>query len=366
MGSHRKVTTHQRALAVLMRREMNYSYRQIASKTQLTKSTVFDIVKNEEQGRKRMNTKIQQKSKGGRPQLLTARDKRKLHNSFKKLRKADPNFTIKEVVQDSGIGLKSASYRTFVRCIKKMGYGFYTSRRKGVMTTKDFKQRRKFAKEMKMKTCEYWTKDVAFYRDGVSFIYKRNPMSDALKAKNRVWRKRSEGLIFTTKGSKDLAGGKRLHLIVAIAHGKGVICAEEYKKMTGDYFASFIRNFFHKLFKANGKRKGNEKIFLMDNCPCQTSAKAKKALRTIGATMRVIPARSPDLNPIENMFNVLRKRLEGEVKEKNITHETWDEFVARVKRNIWSLPIDYIDKTIASMPKRIKLVISGKGHRTKY
>ena len=136
--------------------------------------------------------------------------------------------------------------------------------------------------------------------------------------------------------------------------------------MTGDYFASFIRNFFHKLFKANGKRKGNEKIFLMDNCPCQTSAKAKKALRSIGATMRVIPARSLDLNPIENMFNVLRKRLEGEVKEKNITHETWDEFVARVKRNIWSMPIDYIDKTIASMPKRIKLVISGKGHRTKY
>ena len=61
---------------------------------------------------------------------------------------------------------------------------------------------------MKAKSFEYWTKDVAFYLDGVSFIYKRNPMSDALKAKNRVWRKRSEGLIFTTKGSKDLTGGK--------------------------------------------------------------------------------------------------------------------------------------------------------------
>ena len=141
--------------------------------------------------------------------------------------------------------------------------------------TKDFNQRKKFAREMKIKTCEYWTKDVAFYLDGVSFIHKRNPMSDALKAKNRVWRKRSEGLIFTTKGSKDLAGRKRLRLIVTIAHRKGVICAEEYK-MTGDYFASFICIFFHKVFKANGKRKGNEKIFLMDNCPCQTSAKAKK------------------------------------------------------------------------------------------
>ena len=41
MGSHRKVTTHERALAVLMRREMNYSYRKIASKTQLRKLTSY-------------------------------------------------------------------------------------------------------------------------------------------------------------------------------------------------------------------------------------------------------------------------------------------------------------------------------------
>ena len=185
---------------------MNYSYRKIALRTKLSKSTVFDIAKNEEQRKNQNYGKQEKKSKGGRPELLTAHDKRKLHLSFK--RGVDPNFTIKEVVQNSGIALKSASYRTFVRYIKKMGYGFYASRNKGVMTTKDFKQQRKFGREMKAKSFEYWTKDVAFYLDGVSFIYKRNPMSDALKAKNRVWRKRSEGLIFTTKGSKDLTGGK--------------------------------------------------------------------------------------------------------------------------------------------------------------
>lgn len=200
---------------------MNYSYRKIALKTKLSKSTIFDIVKNEEQRKKNNYTKQQQKSKGGRPELLTSRNKRKLHLSFKELRDVDPNFTIKEVVQNNGIGLKSASYRTFVRYIKKMGYSFYPSRKKGVMTAKDFKQRRKFGREMKAKSCEYWTKDVAFYLDGVSFIYKRNPMSDALKAKNRVWRKRSEGLIFTTKGSKNLAGGKRLHLIVVFCIREG-------------------------------------------------------------------------------------------------------------------------------------------------
>ena len=42
-------------------------------------------------------------------------------------------------------------------------------------------------------------------------------MSDVLKPKNRVWRKRGEGLSLTTKGSKELAGGKRLHFLLAIS-----------------------------------------------------------------------------------------------------------------------------------------------------
>ena len=69
-------------------------------------------------------------------------------------------------------------------------------------------------------------------------------MSDALKAKNRLWRMRSEGLTLTTKGSKDLAGGKRLHLLVAIAQGRGVICAEVYEKMSGHYFSGLCVDLF--------------------------------------------------------------------------------------------------------------------------
>jgi len=33
---------------------------------------------------------------------------------------------------------------------------------------------------------EFWTKDVAFYLDGVSFVYKTNPLSKATEPKARV------------------------------------------------------------------------------------------------------------------------------------------------------------------------------------
>ena len=66
----------------------------------------------------------------------------------------------------------------------------------------------------------FWTNEVGFYLDGVSFVYKHNPLAGAVSPKARVWRKKSEGLKITAKGSKDLAGGKRLHMMVAIAYGK--------------------------------------------------------------------------------------------------------------------------------------------------
>lgn len=150
-----------------------------------------------------------------------------------------------------------------------------------------------------------------------------------------------------------------------LAYGKGVVCAKPYEKTSGPYFARFIRRHFPILFDIAGKEE-DRKLFVMDNDPSQTSAIARNALRSIGAKMETIPPISPDLNPIENMFYILRKRMEAEVKEKNIIRQTWDEFVNRVKFNIWSISREYIDKTIVSMPNRIKEVHQTKGRRTKY
>lgn len=74
-------------------------------------------------------------------------------------------------------------------------------------------------------------------------------------------------------------------------------------------FHVFIRRHSPVLFeitKNNGDTK--PKLFVMDNDPTQTSAVARKALKSIKANMQVIPARSPDLNPIENLFHVVPKK----------------------------------------------------------
>ena len=71
--------------------------------------------------------------------------------------------------------------------------------------------------------CGCLEKEIAFYFDGTSIAYKRNPFDQAIAPQGRVWRKKSEGLAhgYITKGRKEGTGGKVLRLIVAISYDKG-------------------------------------------------------------------------------------------------------------------------------------------------
>ena len=50
-------------------------------------------------------------------------------------------------------------------------------------------------------------------------------------------------------------------------------------------------------------------IVIMDNLPCHKSAETSRLIRSAGAEVRYLPAYSPDLNPIEEMFSKLKASL---------------------------------------------------------
>ena len=136
----------------------------------------------------------------------------------------------------------------------------------------------------------------------------------------------------------------------------------EYEKMTGRYFAWFVRNKFPVLLS----RKRGQKWLIMDNNPSQRSVAARKAKEKECCELFCIPARSPDLNPIENMFHIAKKELERQVIDSQIVRETWQEFKSRVIKTLHNIPVDYVDNIITSMPKRINAVSQRNGYETKY
>ena len=90
------------------------------------------------------------------------------------------------------------------------------------------------------------------------------------------------------------------------------------------------------------------------------------ALDDIECTVHRIPARSPDLNPIENIFHLVKQQLDSEALHSHITSESFQAFQDRVFRCMDNLDVNTVDRTIESMPKRIDNIIKSKGYRSKY
>ena len=89
-------------------------------------------------------------------------------------------------------------------------------------------------------------------------------------------------------------------------------------------------------------------------------------MEKVGCCLFEIPARSPDLNPIEKVFHLIGKKLREDAVSRNLTKETFSQFSKRKIHTLLAFSTDVIDKGIELMPRRIDSVIRYQGQRTKY
>ena len=290
----------------LLLNEKKLNVTEIARKLKITRSCVYKYKKGGI-----VDTKNKKGHKGGRPRKLNERDMRNLERFLKSLREREGVFTSKRLAKDAGIDTKNVSMRTVRRAMNNAGYKYLQARKKGILKKNDLKKRLSFAKKMRKDYCNtVWKENINFFLDGVSFAYKRNSFDQGSSPKGRIWRKLCEGLDYgcTAKGKKEGSGGKLVKLMVAISYGKGVIDCEQYDKMTGFYFKDYITLKFPDLFEKADKL--HSKLWIQDGCPCQNSKAAKIAMSESGASLLSIPPRSPDINPIENLFHLVRRELD--------------------------------------------------------
>ena len=73
------------------------------------------------------------------------------------------------------------------------------------------------------------------------------------------------------------------------------------------------------------------------------------------------PAKSPDLNPIENLWGIIARQVYGHGKQ----YETKSELVSVIFHAWNSLSLELLQNLISSMKNRIFRVISGNGSFTK-
>ena len=301
----------------------------------------------------------------GRPPKLSTKDKRKVLRTIKYLREEVGSFTSKRVQIESGV--THVCNKSIRNILNKAGYFYLKSRKKGLLTMQDLIKRVRFCRKVKRHRLSqhFWSKRISIYLDGKGFAYKQNPKDQARAPKAREWRRKGEGLSYgcTSKGKKE--GCVNANFIVGISHSKGVVLCEQYfGPINGKKFAEIVENSLPACLQNSVNPR--ERRILMDNCPRQNSRVARDAFDKIGAAVFLIPARSPDLNPIENLFHIISRKLSEDALDQDIQKETFSEFSDRVRQTMLTFEASKIDKIIDTMDKRINLIMKRRGQRLKY
>ena len=359
MPGRKKIPEETKATIRVLKSRTHLTLEEIALRCSISKTSVQRMVsaKNKMPENRRQFC--------GRKKKLTPEQEALILRSILELRNEEGSFSSRRLMERTGI--RHVTDRIVRRLLNRNGYFFLQARKKGLLSETDKDQRVEFARKMQAEySPSVWKDSVAFYLDGVSFVYKTNQLDQARAPKGRVWRKRSEGLTrgCLAKGSKSGTGGKVAKFMVAISYSKGVLVCERYERMDGNYFASFIDQHFNQMFQQSCK--GLSRLWLQDGDPSQNSKAAREAMVRCHCELLKIPSRSPDLNPIENIFHIVTKKLAKDALERGITRESYEEFCERVQRTIRGISQQLIDRTIQSMSFRVAGIIRNNGERLKY
>jgi hypothetical protein len=111
---------------------------------------------------------------------------------------------------------------------------------------------------------------------------------------------------------------------------------------------------------AAGLFPGSPWIFQHDNDPKHKARINQTYLANIGVNVLDWPAQSPDLNPIENLWNHLDRHLQN----RDCNNE--EELFNALKGGWESITAEYVEKLVDSMPNRCAAVIAANGNGTKY
>jgi transposase len=166
---------------------------------------------------------------------------------------------------------------------------------------------------------------------------------------------RREKKIFSKRQS---GGGSVMVWGAFCAHGtselvilEGTQDSERYVATLSEHLLPFIDRVY-----------GRECIFQQDNASIHASRATKSFLQEENVELMSWPAKSPDLNPIEDMWGVLARAVY--LSGRQFT--TRADLISTIQDSWAKINLELIDKLVKSMPKRCVAVLELRGCKTKY
>ena len=101
---------------------------------------------------------------------------------------------------------------------------------------------------------------------------------------------------------------------------------------------------------------GHDPVFQQDGAPAHN--RARRELTEAGIPVVQWPPNSPDLNPIENVWSILKQRVYRYQRRPTTADELWE----RISTEWQAMRLQSIENLADSMPSRITAVIQARGN----
>jgi transposase len=307
------------------------------------KTTIHDTIK-----RYKNENQISNAPRSGRPPILSERDIRHLVNIVKE----DRQQSLDEITDKfNDLSVVSVSSRTIERTLHNEGFYGRAGKRKPLVSEVNRKKRLEWCKERKNWDSEWNT---IIWSVESRFLLFQND------AYHWVWRRPHEKydvdcLIPTIK-----SGNQGVMVWGCFTRNKIGPLIQVSGKITGSVYIEVLEN--NLLPFINELDNNLEYVFQDDNAPVHRAKIVKQWMQDNSVKNISWPAQSPDLNPIEHLWDVLERKVrKHEPHPKNLTelmtilNEEWNKIESEVIENL-----------IESMPRRVEAVIDSHGNPTRY
>lgn len=294
---------------------------------------------------------IKSRPRKGRPPI-TSRQKRYIYNLARK----HPRWSYKAIIADLD---ESISKRTVQRILRRFNLRKWKSKKRIHLTADDAKARRRFWRQWMR--FDHW-EDILFSDECTVQRGSNSPVQFVFRFQDEALR---PDLVNLTTHGRDISLmvyatiwiGGRSDLVVMERDPdapRGGYSTNSYIKALEQGLLPFYEPGF---------------IYQQDNAPIHRSAATEYWFETHGIWVMEWPPHSPDLNPIEPVWSLLKRELFRRYpnlangRRRNVD---WIDFKAALIDSWNHLDQDTIDRLIVSVPRRIKAVLEARGWYTKY
>ncbi len=317
---------------IVLNKENGSSNREIAKKLNVSHTTVSNVLKEK-------NIKIISEKKG-RPKCLSKRQERKLVKQFQVancLNSTDGVGFIKEVTG------KDVSNQLVRNVLKKNGITAHKRIKAPEISTKNLKCRKKFYETHKGKTFDSF-QNVIFF-DESTFPVKAS--SGGLwyyrGSQNKI---PSKAVIRTTK----FGNGKLMIFGFITSSGNFKVYKIDGTMNSKKYVSLLEENILDDIVDCGFNL--SDVVFMQDNASCHKSKSTMKWFEDHNLNLLEWPPQSPDLNPIENVWNYLETKVRMRQNEIENADDLWKIILEESRK----ISASFIKKLYKSIPKRINLL----------